>query len=75
MAPPAMHREHPGPHPLLRSLKTILLLQSLAQKHGGAGAYRIEWEIDDAVWMEGSGEDFARIGIELLKGVRPFLAT
>lgn len=54
----------------MRTLKAILLLQSLSQKHGGAGACRIEWEVDDAVWMEGGGEDFARRGIELLKGVR-----
>lgn len=62
-------RNYPGPHPFLKTLKAVLLLQALALKQGGAGAMRLEWEIDDAVWLESGGDDFTRAGIHLLVGV------
>lgn len=36
-----------GPAPLLTSLAAVLRLQAQAAKKGGAGAARIEWEVDD----------------------------
>ncbi|KAH9935529.1 uncharacterized protein B0H18DRAFT_1082280 [Fomitopsis serialis] len=42
---------------------------------GGAGGYRIEWEIDDAVFKEAAGKDFMLEAIDVLKGVLAFEET
>lgn len=36
---------------------------------------RLEWEIDDAVWLESGGDDFTRAGIHLLVGVSAALLS
>lgn len=42
----------PGTAPFFQTLWAILRLQSLPEGLGGAGSRRIEWELDDAVFME-----------------------
>jgi len=39
---------------------------------GGAGGRRIEWQFDDAVYMESAGKDFMSEAIDVLKGVLGF---
>lgn len=59
-----------GPAPLLSALAAVLRLQAQADKKGGAGGSRVEWEIDDAVWMECGGKDFMIDALAVVKGVR-----
>lgn len=61
----------PGTHPFFAGLYGALRLQALPEKLGGAGDRLIEWEIDDAVFMESAGKDFTLEAIAVLKGVRP----
>ena len=42
----------PGTDPFFKGLYTLLRLQLLSPGAGGAGGSRIEWEIDDAVFLE-----------------------
>lgn len=42
----------PGTIPFFEALYAVLRLQSIPQSLGGAGGKRIEWEFDDAVFME-----------------------
>jgi hypothetical protein len=42
----------PGTHPFFHGLYTALRLQTLPSNLGGAGERLIEWEFDDAVFME-----------------------
>lgn len=60
----------PGTHPFFAGLYGVLRLQALPEKLGGAGDRLIEWEIDDAVFMESAGKDFTLEAIAVLKGVR-----
>jgi len=50
-------------------------LQVIPENLGGAGAYRIEWEFDDAVFKEAAGKDFMLEAIDVLKGVLAFEET
>ncbi|KAF8635238.1 hypothetical protein AX17_004011 [Amanita inopinata Kibby_2008] len=62
----------PGTKPFFESLWAILRLQVVPEKLGGAGRYRIEWEIDDAVFKESAGKDFMLEAVDILKGVLAF---
>lgn len=42
----------PGTRPFFESLWASMRLQVVPEKLGGAGSRRIEWEFDDAVFME-----------------------
>lgn len=42
----------PGTKPFFEGLWAIMRLSVLPEHLGGAGPHRIEWEIDDAVFME-----------------------
>ena len=42
----------PGTKPFFQGLWAVMRLQVIPQEFGGAGPYRIEWEIDDAVFKE-----------------------
>jgi hypothetical protein len=42
----------PGTKPFFEGLWALMRLQIVPEKLGGAGAHRIEWEIDDAVFKE-----------------------
>ena len=42
----------PGTKPFFDGLFAVLRLQSLPEYLGGAGSFRMEWEIDDAVFRE-----------------------
>jgi len=42
----------PGTKPFFDGLFAVLRLQSLPEYLGGAGGFRMEWEIDDAVFRE-----------------------
>lgn len=42
----------PGTIPCFQGLYGIMRLQQLPETLGGAGGNRIDWEIDDAVFME-----------------------
>ena len=44
-------------------------MQSMPVMQSGAGKRLVEWDVDDAVFME-TGKDFLRDAVELLKGVR-----
>lgn len=59
----------PGTQPFFVGLYGILRLQSLPEKLGGAGERLVEWEIDDAVFLESAGKDFALEAVAVLKGV------
>jgi len=50
-------------------------LQVIPANLGGAGANRIEWEFDDAVFKEAAGKDFMLEAIDFLKGVLAFEET
>jgi hypothetical protein len=41
-----------GTKPFFEGLWAIMRLQVLPEDLGGAGSRRIEWELDDAVFME-----------------------
>jgi hypothetical protein len=63
----------PGTKPFFEGLWAVLRLQTLPESLGGAGARRIEWEIDDAVFKEAAGKDFMFEAVDVFKGVsRPF---
>lgn len=65
-------KQIPGCHPFFRSLFAALWLQSIEPARGGAGARRVEWEVDVAVFTEaGGGESWTREAVEALKGVSP----
>lgn len=42
----------PGTKPFFQSLWAVMRLQALPESLGGAGSCRIEWEFDEAVFME-----------------------
>ena len=42
----------PGTKPFFEGLWGVMRLQVIPEKLGGAGGYRIQWEIDDAVFKE-----------------------
>lgn len=64
----------PGCHPFFRSLYAALWLQSIEPGRGGAGARRVEWEVDVAVFTEaGGGVAWTREAIEAMKGVSRFV--
>jgi hypothetical protein len=64
----------PGTHPFFQGLYALLRLQSLPEKLGGAGDRVLEWELDDAVFLESAGKDFTLEAVAVLKGVRVFLS-
>ncbi|KIO28436.1 hypothetical protein M407DRAFT_71806 [Tulasnella calospora MUT 4182] len=59
----------PGTHPFFEGLYGLLRLQSLGENLGGAGSVRIEWEVDDSVFLESGGKEFTTEAIDNLKGV------
>ncbi|KAL7415415.1 hypothetical protein BDY24DRAFT_349333 [Mrakia frigida] len=61
-----------GPRPFLLGVWTALRLQGGKEEKGGAGGRRVEWEVDDAVWMEAGGKDFMIEAIAVVKGVLGF---
>ncbi|GAA5969137.1 hypothetical protein JCM3765_002189 [Sporobolomyces pararoseus] len=63
-------KQIPGTHPFFRSLFAALWLQSIEPGRGGAGARRVEWEVDLAVFTEaGGGDSWTREAVEALKGI------
>ncbi|TFY67913.1 hypothetical protein EVJ58_g1335 [Rhodofomes roseus] len=62
----------PGTKPFFEGLWAVMRLQVVPEHLGGAGGYRIEWEIDDAVFKEAAGKDFMLEAIDVLKGVLAF---
>ncbi|GAA6018783.1 hypothetical protein JCM11491_003446 [Sporobolomyces phaffii] len=63
-------KQVPGCHPFFRSLFAALWLQSIEPARGGAGARRVEWEVDVNVFTEaGGGASWTREAVEALKGV------
>lgn len=42
----------PGTKPFFEGLWALMRLQGVPERLGGAGGYRIHWEIDDAVFKE-----------------------
>ncbi|TFK73905.1 hypothetical protein BDN72DRAFT_834231 [Pluteus cervinus] len=62
----------PGTRPFFEALWALVRLQVLPENLGGAGAFRIDWEIDDAVFKEAAGKDFMLEAIDVLKGVLGF---
>ncbi|KAH9892530.1 hypothetical protein C8Q73DRAFT_698443 [Cubamyces lactineus] len=65
----------PGTKPFFQGLWAVMRLQVIPQDLGGAGPYRIEWEIDDAVFKESGGKEFMLEAIDVLKGVLGFEDT
>ncbi|OBZ67010.1 hypothetical protein A0H81_12809 [Grifola frondosa] len=62
----------PGTKPFFEGLWAVMRLQVIPEQLGGAGAFRIEWEIDDAVFKEAGGKEFMLDAIDVLKGVLAF---
>ncbi|KAG0701330.1 hypothetical protein DFH29DRAFT_570750 [Suillus ampliporus] len=62
----------PGTKPFFQALWAIMRLQVVPEHLGGAGANRICWEFDDAVFKESAGKDFMLDAIDVLKGVLAF---
>ncbi|EIM81221.1 uncharacterized protein STEHIDRAFT_150209 [Stereum hirsutum FP-91666 SS1] len=62
----------PGTNALFEGLWVLMRLQVVPEHLGGAGARRIQWEIDDAVFQEAAGKDFMLEAIDVLKGVLGF---
>ncbi|EJD02873.1 uncharacterized protein FOMMEDRAFT_122953 [Fomitiporia mediterranea MF3/22] len=62
----------PGTRPFFESLWACMRLQVVPENLGGAGSRRIEWEFDDAVFMESAGKEFMQEAIDVLKGVLGF---
>ncbi|RDB25424.1 hypothetical protein Hypma_007740 [Hypsizygus marmoreus] len=62
----------PGTQPFFEAFWAVLRLQVIPENLGGAGAYRIDWEFDDAVFKEAAGKDFMLEAIDVLKGVLAF---
>ncbi|KZO98834.1 hypothetical protein CALVIDRAFT_534908 [Calocera viscosa TUFC12733] len=65
----------PGVRKFIEGLYSTLRLMSRPENHGGAGGRRVEWELDDAIFMESAGEEFMRDAIIMLKGVLGFSDT
>ncbi|KAI0630303.1 hypothetical protein C8Q77DRAFT_1064434 [Trametes polyzona] len=65
----------PGTKPFFQGLWAVMRLQVIPQELGGAGPFRIEWEIDDAVFKESGGKEFMLEAIDVLKGVLGFEET
>ncbi|EJU04184.1 hypothetical protein DACRYDRAFT_93585 [Dacryopinax primogenitus] len=65
----------PGVRKFLEGLYCTLRLMARSEHQGGAGGYRVEWELDDAVFMESAGEEFMRDAITMLKGILGFSDT
>ncbi|TDL25916.1 hypothetical protein BD410DRAFT_783902 [Rickenella mellea] len=65
----------PGTKPFFEALWAVLRLQVIPEHLGGSGNRRIEWEFDDAVFMESAGKDFMLEAIDVLKGVLGFEET
>ncbi|KAI0374094.1 hypothetical protein BV20DRAFT_936483 [Pilatotrama ljubarskyi] len=65
----------PGTKPFFQGLWAVMRLQVIPQDLGGAGPFRIEWEIDDAVFKESGGKEFMLEAIDVLKGVLAFEET
>lgn len=63
----------PGTLPFFEGLHAVLRLQLLPANLGGAGQQRIEWEVDDAVFME-SGCVFLSIRAVHWSNLNPPLA-
>ncbi|KAG9096627.1 hypothetical protein FS749_008073 [Ceratobasidium sp. UAMH 11750] len=53
-------------------LHAAMRLQTLPPSIGGTGEGRIEWEIDDAVFMESGGNQFMLEAVDMMKGVLGF---
>ncbi|THH09124.1 hypothetical protein EW145_g2236 [Phellinidium pouzarii] len=62
----------PGTKPFFEGLWAVMRLQVIPENLGGAGSRRIEWEFDDAVFMESAGKEFMLEAIDVLKGVLGF---
>ncbi|KAG6833541.1 hypothetical protein H0H87_005192 [Tephrocybe sp. NHM501043] len=62
----------PGTQPFFEALWAVMRLQVIPENLGGAGAFRIEWEFDDAVFKEAAGREFMFEAIDVLKGVLAF---
>jgi len=62
----------PGPRPFFQALWAAMRLQVLPAELGGAGPRRIEWEFDDAVFLESAGKEFMMEAVDVLKGVLGF---
>ncbi|TRM69307.1 hypothetical protein BD626DRAFT_473621 [Schizophyllum amplum] len=62
----------PGTTPFFTALWGVMRLQVVAEDLGGAGANRIDWELDDAVFKESAGKDFMLEAIDIIKGVLGF---
>ncbi|KAG8892571.1 hypothetical protein FRB99_002626 [Tulasnella sp. 403] len=62
----------PGVHPFFHGLYAVLVLQSLNINAGGAGAARVQWEIDDGVFLESGGKEFMKDALDTLKGILGF---
>ncbi|KAI0823751.1 hypothetical protein BC628DRAFT_1420755 [Trametes gibbosa] len=65
----------PGTKPFFHGLWAVMRMQVIPQDLGGAGPFRIEWEIDDAVFKESGGKEFMLEAIDVLKGVLAFEET
>ncbi|KAJ1304426.1 hypothetical protein OPQ81_005574 [Rhizoctonia solani] len=61
-----------GTQNFFTGLYTAMKLQTLPPSIGGTGKGRIEWEIDDAVFMESGGNQFMLDAIDIMKGVLGF---
>ncbi|KAG8741517.1 hypothetical protein FRC12_015641 [Ceratobasidium sp. 428] len=61
-----------GTHNFFLGLHAAMRLQTLPPSIGGTGEGRIEWEIDDAVFMESGGNQFMLEAIDMMKGVLGF---
>lgn len=51
----------PGTCPFFEAMWAVMRLQTLPENLGGAGAHRITWEIDDAVFQEAAYVEFAPV--------------
>ncbi|KAG8880574.1 hypothetical protein FRB97_000669 [Tulasnella sp. 331] len=56
----------PGTLPFFEGLYAVLRLQLLPSNLGGAGQQRIEWEMDDTVFMESGPKEFTQDAIDVL---------
>lgn len=57
--------------PFFRGLWAVLQIQSRPSP-SGAGANRVVWEVDDAVFMESGGPEFLQEAVTIIKGVLGF---
>ena len=65
----------PSTKPFFEALWAIMRLQGISEKRGGSRKNRIEWELDDAVFIEAAGKDFMLEAVDFLKGVLGFEET